>query len=339
MRTTPTYAPEMIRITTYITREQDTALNSLAETTGKTKSELIRSSITEFTSDPVPDPSDEDVNNFIADLQQGFSACHRMPFDEFAAMCFDDAIDYRGDTSTIRKYQTALAERMDTYGRMIICSPSQCGLTQLFIMYAAYRASIKQTKIVFGVMKERIATDITNKIELLFKHTPKISVLTKTKNTIKLSNGSTIAVLSVASDTFSTELNDISTEFIIDEFAYANPHSVMDGLTYKMMTQCKQPQFRILIGSTPAGAIRYDAGIPTLTHFYRLWAFALATDSPLRALQITKDAVESFRSNRFDDIFDRSTHAGECRYTSESEGTFYTTSNDMFIDVIGGDND
>lgn len=319
MIATTTYAPEMIRITTYITREQDDTLNALAETTGKKKSELIRDSIDSFTE---TNQSDDDIDAFIADFQSGFSKYLKPTFQSFADKAFSDGI------GEIKPHQIQLCDRLTTYSRVIVCAPRQSGISTILCMLAAYRAASKPCNIVFGVIKEmydtRISTTITSTFNSLSCN---VKIVNATKSTITFSNNSTIKILSYGSIAFSNALSDVTNEFILDEFAYAKPVGLMESIADKLIQCCKTPHFKLFIGSVPTSAIRYsDDKYPILTHYYRLWAYAIATDSPLRAIQITSDACGS---DKYQVDF-LSPH----RRTNEIDGTFNEVSDESFIDVI-----
>lgn len=325
MTSTSTYAPEMIRITTYITREQDDNLNSLAETTGKKKSELIRDSITSFTSNQDDETGIEDMDAFLEEFQSGFAKYAKPTFQQSAYKTFIECI---GEPTQI---QTNICDRLATYSRVIICSPRQCGLTAMLCMLAAYRASSKQCNVVVGIIKESYNERYRNEIITYLKCMSTVVITNSTKSSITLSNKSTISIVSYASNAFASALADATNEFILDEFAYAKPVTQMESIADKLIQHCRIPHFKVFIGSVPNTAIRYsDDGYPILTQYYRLWAYAMATDSPLRAIQIPSDAT---RVDNFDFI-DHDTFYGRRRYTNEAEGTFAETTDESFIDVI-----
>lgn len=322
MQSTPTYAPEMVRITTYITKSQDTELNSMAGTTGRTKSELIRESINNFTTHD----SDKELADFLADFQSGFAKYIKTTFQQFSHKAFNECIGPQ------TSYQINTCERLATFSRVIICAPRQCGLTSMLSMLAAYRAATKQCNIVVGTLAELRSVCYNRDITKYLGYINGITITKSTKTQIILSNKSTISLLSFGSKAFSDALSDATNEFILDEFAHAKPLTQMESIADKLIQNCQIPHFKLFIGSVPTNAIRYtDDRYPILTHFYRLWAYAMATDSPLRAIQIPTEAT---RATDFAKHIDTSIDAGKRRYTNEVDGTFYETSSDAFIDVI-----
>lgn len=327
MSTTPTYASEMIRITTYITREQDDSLNTLTESTGRKKSELIRESINSFTTKLDSEAGIEDMDAYLEEFQSGFSKYTKPTFQQFSERSIQTQLE-----SYIKPFQANLCDRLVTYSRLIICAPRQCGLTTMLSMFAAYRASTKPCKIIFGVFRELCNSQIRDLITQHLAGMKGVSIVTTNKSSIVLSNKSTIEIMSFASKAFTDALGDVTNEFILDEFAFAKPSTQMEMIADKLIQNCKIPHFKLFVGSTPTSAIRYsDDGYPILTHFYRLWAFAMATDSPLRAIQIPREAMGC------PDIihtYDPATESGKRRTLNEVDGTFSETNSDAFIDVI-----
>ena len=317
MNINQTYACDMQRITTYISKGQNTKLEQLAKSTGNTKSELIREAITQFS---VSESSNSD-DSIISDYENGFSNYINVPsFIDFATKAYQAL-----DCHDIWQSTKALIERLDVFSSVVISAPRQSSKTSILCIRAVYQILFKKTNVTFYTLNTQQTQSSRQLISSLINKLSKVMITKSNSSILSLDNGFSIyfRALNNFIDEKPCELN-YSHLIIIDEFAFARNVELMERFVDLIIQSAKH--IHIIIASTPNTKIRINyQHIPVISHFYKIWIYAASINSPIRAIKLPKNT--RLDANTFMNSLEL--------IHNEINNEFIEMNSDFFIEQIG----
>jgi len=267
----------MRRVNIYLSDKQDDNLDYLSEITDKSRSDLVREAIDQYT-----EKYKSDINNFLAGVIDVTKENHFMrEFETNPVSFIEDNMKINTADRGIVPFklydvQKKLVNTLHNYNEVIINKSRQAGISRVAMGYLIHYIIFNENKNIFlGTPKNSQAVDLLDKlVEMLDSLPSHIRPVIKDKTkTSFVCNGNRI----IAKACHFEYTNSARFDFIyLDEFSWVKRDIADEFMTAIYPTLVSGNSYKLIIASTPKDC----------NHFYKLWTDAISNHNNLKPVKI-----------------------------------------------------